>query len=74
MKCTKFKYSLLLIILMAMVFTSACKTKSDGEFDPKLYYTITADVVTVAPTNTPTFRQLDVKPSADNFKETLDTL
>jgi hypothetical protein len=40
MKCTKIKFSLLLIVLLAMVFTMACKTKSKGEFKPKLYYTV----------------------------------
>ena len=40
MKCTNIKYSFLLIVLMAMVFTTACKTESSGEFKPKLYYTI----------------------------------
>jgi len=40
MKWIKFKYILLLIILMAMVSTMACKTKTSGETRPKLYYTI----------------------------------
>ncbi len=51
MKCTKFKFSLLLIVLMAMVFTMACKTKSSGEFKPKLYYTIDGVVKTITGAN-----------------------
>jgi len=39
MKCTKFKYSLLFIVLMIIGFTSACK-ESSGDYNPKLYYTI----------------------------------
>ena len=50
MKCTKFKFSLLLIVLMAMVFTMACSSDSDSinEFNPKLYYTITGEAMNIA--------------------------
>ncbi|MBN1907014.1 MAG: hypothetical protein JW927_18190 [Deltaproteobacteria bacterium] len=48
MRCTKIKFSLLLIVLMAMVFTMACKTKNSGEFKPKLYYTIDGVVKNIA--------------------------
>lgn len=44
MKCTKIKFSLLLIVLLAMVFTMACKNESKGDYKPKLYYTIEGDV------------------------------
>ncbi len=50
MKCTKFKYSLLLLVLMAMLFNMACNSETKGEFKPKLYYTIEGVVVNPAGT------------------------
>ncbi|MGD9161347.1 MAG: hypothetical protein PVG39_23235, partial [Desulfobacteraceae bacterium] len=48
MKCTKIKYSLLLIVLMTMVFTMSCKTETEGDFKPKRYYTISGEAFNIA--------------------------